>query len=229
MNRFIAALILNILILSSSLSAQDLAGRFNVSPYAGIGIPMGELADDNPYAVLNGDAAFRKTGLKFGANAEYFFSSSLGIALSFRYVSFGSKDIEITGYNLDSKSKITAVILGIQAKYAFMPSNTVRPYVLGGVGIYGSTFIDFDALLFDLVYTDRIDVDVDTRFYTILGGGAMYFVSPAISIFGEVTLDYILTDGASLKYKNLELGILGSNYYFVDIVAGINIWFGGSE
>lgn len=229
MNRFTAALILNILILSSFLSAQNLAGRFNISPYAGIGIPMGDLADDDPSAILNGDAFFRKTGLNFGLNAEYFFSSSLGVGLNFRYVSFGSKDIEIAGYNLDSKSKITAVILGVQAKYAFMKGNTLRPYVLGGVGIYGSTLVDFDALLFDLVFTDRIDVDVDTRLYTILGGGAMYFVSPTISIFGEVTLDYLLTDGASLKYENLELGILGSNYYFVDLVAGINIWFGGTK
>ncbi len=229
MVRLFSALLLNACLLFSTLSAQDLNGKFNISPLAGVGIPMGEMANDESEAILNGDAAFRSTGYKFGINAEYFLMSNLGVGLDFLYIAFGSKDFRLMGVTIDSRSTISAIIFGAHLKYIFIPDGRLKPYAMGGMGIYGSTFEDVEGIVFDVEEFDRIDVDIDTELFAIFGGGLMYFISPRISLFGELTLDYAMTDGATVKYDDLVLGEIGENYYFIDMAAGINIWFGGIE
>ncbi|HEQ98018.1 MAG TPA: hypothetical protein ENO22_01610 [candidate division Zixibacteria bacterium] len=222
-------LFLCVLLSFSALTAQDLMGKFNVSPFAGIGVPMGDLASDDPEEILDGDAAFRSIGFKFGVAAEFFFTPNLAAGVNFRYVSFGSKEIELIEETFESDSKITGMMFGAHAKYVLTTVGPVRPYVLGGGGLYMSEFKDVEGILFDFTDIDKIDVDVDSKFYFLFGGGVMYFVSPNISIFGEATFDYAMTDGAKLKYEDMDLGEVGTNYYFLDLIVGLNFWFGGIQ
>ncbi|NIP42070.1 MAG: outer membrane beta-barrel protein [candidate division Zixibacteria bacterium] len=216
-----------ILISFSALTAQDLMGRFNVSPFGGIGIPMGDLASDDPDEILDGDAAFRSIGFKFGVAAEFFFTPSIAAGVSFRYASFGSKEIELLGETFESDSKVTGMLFGAHAKFVLTPAGPVRPYILGGGGLFMSKYKDVEGILYDFTDIDKIDVDIDSKFYFMFGGGVMFFVSPNISLFGEATFDYALTDGATLEYEDMELGEIGTNYYFLDLIVGLNIWFGG--
>jgi opacity protein-like surface antigen len=216
-----------ILIVFSAAGAQDLQGMFNVSPFGGLAMPMGDLADDDPVQVMEGDAAFRSMGFKFGVAVEYFFTPNLGAGIDFRYATFGSKDVEFEEGTFESDSKVTGMMFGAHGKYMFMTEGTVRPYGILGAGMFIGKFKDVEGFLYGMEGT--LDIDMDSKFYILFGGGLSYFVSPTISIFGEATFDYAMTDGAKLKIDDEEIAEIGTNYYFIDLIVGINVWFGGTE
>jgi opacity protein-like surface antigen len=216
-----------ILIIFSAVNAQDLQGMFNVSPFGGLAMPMGDLADDDPVQVMEGDAAFRSMGFKFGVAVEYFFTPNLGAGLDFRYATFGSKDVEFDEGTFESDSKITGMMFGAHAKYMFMSEGAVRPYGILGAGFFIGKFKDVEGVFYQM--DEVLEFDMDSKLYFLFGGGVNYFISPTISIFGEATLDYAMTDGAKLKIDDEEIAEIGTNYYFIDLIVGANIWFGGTE
>ena len=77
------------------------------------------------------------------------------------------------------------------------------------------------------------DLDFDTKSYLIIGGGVTYFVSPTVSVFGELTIDYLMLDGAGIEldgqpvYEDGNQVEVETNYYFLDFMVGLSIWFGG--
>lgn len=196
---------------SSMVSAQDLKGMFNISPWAGLGIPMGDLGDTD---INNDDAAYRKMGFKFGADAEYFFTSNIGAGLDFMYAIFGSDYPEG-----EVKDKLNSMNFGVHVKYVFMPESMFRPYGKAGIGMTANTFKP----------DEGDDYKLDTKIFLNGGIGAMYWVSEMISIFGEFDFDYLMTDKAKVKQNDTEVGELTANYYFLDFKVGLNVWFGGSE
>jgi hypothetical protein len=217
-----------LLVLSVGASAQDVAGKFSVSPFAGIGMPMGDMADDDPEAVINGDAGFRKMGIKFGIAGEYYAAPNYAFGISFRYASFGSKDLTLPEPigTFESDSKLTAMIFAVHGKYIFIPDGVTRPYGILGGGLGMAKFTDVEGDFYGV--EDPIDFDAMTKPFMFGGLGVDYFASPTVSIFGEVTFDYAFIDGTKLEADGVEYQEMGANYYFVDIVAGIRVFFGGS-
>ncbi len=203
----------------SMVSAQDLQGMFNISPYFGLGIPMGDLADDDPE---NEDALYRSMGFKFGASAEYFFTPAFGAGLEFLYAIHGAKELD--GFEPDDK--LHTMNIGAHIKYVFMPESMFRPYLLAGGGLTMNKVKD---VLIDTEQT--VEIKLDTKMYLVGGVGAMYWVSDMISLFGEFGFDYLLLDGSGIEIDGTEVpdDEVAKNYYFLDFKAGINVWFGGTE
>ncbi|HDS00758.1 MAG TPA: porin family protein [candidate division Zixibacteria bacterium] len=213
----------------SMVSAQDLQGMFNISPYVGIGIPMGDLADDDPE---NADGLYRSIGFKFGASAEYFFTPAIGAGLEFLYAIHGAKDFD----GFEPGDKLHTMNIGAHFKYMFMPESMLRPYILAGVGLTMNKLKDLEFEVEEGVFVTG-DLDLDTKMYFVGGFGVKYWVSEMISIFGEAGFDYLLLDGAGAEFDGEpvidpdtgEEAELQTNYYFLDFKAGINVWFGGTE
>jgi len=229
MKKYVALLCLLVLTSFVSVNGQDLQGKFSLSPFSGLTLPMGELANNKLADIAGGDAIFRKIGFKFGIAIDYFFTSNLAAGLDFRYVSFGSKKIDADGQEFESDSKITGMLFGVHGKYFFIPEGSVRPYAIAGGGLYTSKLVDVEDALFPYHGEGTFDFDIDSKPYLLFGGGVVYFVSPSVSIFGEATLDYTLTDGAMYELEGVEMREIKTNYYFIDFVVGLNIWFGATE
>lgn len=218
----------------SMVSAQDIQGMFNISPYVGIGIPMGDLAEDDPAQTIlfDEDGLFRSMGFKFGASAEYFFTPAIGAGLDFMYAIHGSKELEEGGETLNSDDKLHTMNIGAHFKYVFVPEGMFRPYVLAGGGLTMNKFKDFpDEIDEDGTILSTVEVKLDTKMYLMGGVGAMYWVSDMISLFGEFGLDYLMTDGSGVEIdgETIEDAEVTANYYFLDFKVGLNVWFGGSE
>jgi outer membrane protein W len=204
---------------SSMVNAQDLAGMFNITPWAGIGIPMGKLSDK---LGEDDDALARSTGFKFGANAEYFFTSNIGAGVDFMYAIFGN---DFTQEEIDAfgDNKLNSMNLGAHVKYVFMPESMLRPYAVVGIGLTMNTLKDLED------EGETVDADLSTKLFLNGSIGAMYWVSEMISVFGEFGFDYLMTDNATVKINDEEVGEMTSNYYFLDFKAGFSVWFGGTE
>jgi opacity protein-like surface antigen len=209
---------------SSMVNAQDLTGMFNISPYAGLGIPMGKMSDTE-----GEDALARTTGFKFGANAEYFFTPNIGAGVDFMYAIFGNDytdaEIEELGDN-----KLHTINIGGHVKYVFMPESMLRPYATAGVGVTMNKVKDY-IIDFDNEGNPILgDAKLGTKMFLNGGIGAMYWVSEMISIFGEADFDYLLTKNATIEIDGEDTGEeITSSYYFLDFKVGLSVWFGGSE
>ncbi len=212
--------------LFSTTVGQDLQGMFSLSAFGGVGIPMGDLADDDPEAMEEGDAAYRAMGFKFGVAGEYFFTPQLAIGMDFRYVSFGSKDIEFQGETFETDDKLNVMMIGVHGKFVFMTEGDMRPYAIAGAGLAFPKLKDIVG--FDET-DEKVDIDIDSKPYFIFGGGVIFFVTPTVSLFGEATFDYMLTDGAMMEYDGTEIGEIETNYYSIDLAVGVAFWFGGTE
>lgn len=226
---FIVALLLVASALSSTLLAQDLKGKLNISPYAGFSYPIGDFADDDWED--NEDSGYRKTGLKFGAAFEYYFNKYFGAGIHFKYVSFPSKDYDILD-EPDQDDKITVKMFGVHGKFMFLPEGVVRPYGKFGIGIMMWDISDFPGVDWEEMVYEITDIDLDSKPYIQVGAGIAFFASPKISIFGELTLDNMRTDGAEMdfeKFPHVKDEEIEKNYNAIDFIAGINIWFGGTK
>ena len=210
---------------SSMVNAQDLKGMFNITPYAGIGIPMGKMSDDLTSTTDSSDLS-RKLGFKFGANAEYFCTSNIGVGVDFMYAIFGNNytqdQIDALGDN-----KLNSMNIGVHGKYVFMPEGMLRPYVTAGVGMTMNKVKDYIYRTGDSTFTG--DLKVDSKLFLNGGIGAMYWVSEMISVFAEGDFDYLMTKNAKTKFNDAEVYEVSSGYYFIDFKVGINVWFGGTE
>jgi opacity protein-like surface antigen len=204
----------------SSVNAQDLTGMFNVSPFAGIGIPTGAFQAD----LIPDDGIHRKMGFKFGVYGEYFFTPNIGAGLDFMYATFGAKDI----LTLQRDDKFEIIMFGAHAKYVVLPESMIRPYGLAGFGMAMPKWKDFE----DPSTSDLYEFDIDSKIYILGEIGVLYFVSPMISVFAEAGGVYIMTEDANTTVKGGEQEEelkYDYNTTFVDIRVGVNVWFGGSE
>jgi outer membrane protein W len=203
---------------SSMVNAQDLTGMFNISPYAGLGIPMGKMSDTE-----GEDALARTTGFKFGANAEYFFTPNIGAGVDFMYAIFGN-DYTQEEIDLYGDDKLNTMNIGVHGKYVFMPEGMLRPYITAGIGMTMNKLkdaIDEEG--------QTVDAKLDAKLFIAGGIGAMYWVSEMISVFGEADFDFLMTKDAKVKIEDVEVGEVTSSYNFLDFKVGLSVWFGGSE
>ncbi len=220
MKKIVVLGILIVLMAFTSMNAQDLTGMFNVSPFAGIGIPTGAFQAD----LIPDAGVHRKMGFKFGAYAEYFFTPNIGAGLDFMYATFGAKDVG----DLQRDDKFNIVMFGAHGKYVAMPESEIRPYGLAGFGLAMPKWKDFE----DPETSDLLEFDIDSKFYLMGEIGVMYFVSPMISIFAEAGGCYIMTKDAktTFTYEGEEMERkFDYNITFVDFRVGVNIWFGMTE
>lgn len=229
MKKLTLGLILLVILISSNLFAEDLKGKFSISPYVGLGFPIGDFADDD--WSTNEDAAYRAMGYKFGLSFDYYFSKNFAGGLNFKYISFPSKDYDVLD-EPDQDDKLKMTLIGVYGKLIFVPEGDVRPYGKVGFGILNSSISDFPAIDWQSGVYYVTDVELDSKYYLQFGAGISFFVSPNVSLFGELTIDNLRMDGAKMEFTDIpgaEDGEIEVNHNAVDFIAGINIWFGGAK
>lgn len=207
---------------------NNLAGKFCLSGFGGLAFPMGDLADDDN---KNEDAVYRTTGPQFGLSVEYFFIPNFGIGAQFNYVSMGSKEYDWIGDNPNQDDVLTLLLLGVHGKYIFISDGNVRPYGKFGFGMVMSSFSDLPVRVSSTTYK-LTDVEIDTKFYLHLATGVNFFVSSTVSLFAELTYNYLLMDGAKMNFTDISgssEGEIKANSYYFGLIAGVNIWFGGTD
>ena len=208
---------------------NNLAGKICLSAFGGGAFPMGDLADDD---MENDDALYRTTGPQFGLSVDYFFIPNFGIGAQFSYVSMGSKEYDWIGDDPNKDDVLTMLLLGAHGKFIFVSDGNVRPYGKFGLGMVMSSFSDFPVRVSSTTY--RItDVEIDTKLYLQLAGGVNFFVSPQVSLFAELTYNYLMLDGAGLKFTDISNAPtdeeIDANAYYFGLIAGVNIWLGGND
>jgi len=209
-------------------TTQNLKGKFCLSGFGGFAFPMGDLADDDKE---NDDAVYRTTGPQFGLSVEYFFIPNFGIGAQFNYVSMGSKEYDWISDDPKKDDVLTMLLLGAHGKFIFVSDGNVRPYGKFGLGMVMSSISDMPVRVSSTTY--RItDVEIDTKFYLHLAAGVNFFVSPQVSLFTELTYNYLMLDGAELKFTDISgapESDIDTNVYYFGLIAGVNIWLGGTD
>jgi len=114
------------------------------------------------------------TDFGYGFSAEYWFTPSLSLELALDHVK-----IEDT-YGDARRVDMSVDDWALSAKYTFMPSARLRPYVLAGVDVFFSN-MDFEGTG-DLL----VNADVDGAWGWHFGGGAEFFFTDNLGIFAEV-------------------------------------------
>ncbi len=209
----------------SVVNAQDLTGMFSISPFGGLGLPMGDMGENDPVKIDEEDAIARGMGFKFGLDVDYFFTPNIGAGAEFLYAIFGNNYDPEPEFGADDK--LNTMMIGVHGKYVFMPESMFRPYGVIGAGMVMNKIKDAQV---DEEGTEG-EIKIDSKIYLRGGIGGMYWVSDMISIFGEIGLDYMMTDGAGIEVDGtaVEDYEITANYMFIDFKVGLNIWFGGSE
>jgi len=228
MKKLLVFLIFVLFGLSSTVNAQNLQGKFGLSGFGGLAFPMGDLADDDRD---NDDAMYRAIGPQFGAAFEYFFIPNFGIGLQFNYASMGSVEYDWIGDEPDQDDVLTLILIGVNGKGVFISEGPILPYGKFGFGMVMASISDFPVRVSSTTY--RItDAEIDTKFYLHLATGVNFFVSSQVSLFTELTYNYLMMDGAEVKLTDLtgdpEHEIESNSNYF-GLIAGVNIWFGGID
>jgi hypothetical protein len=91
---------------------------------------------------------------------------------------------------------------------------------------------DFPAVHWEEEVYYITDVDLDNKLYIEFGGGVAYFVSPRVSIFGDISIENMRFDGAQMELEELpevDDAEIETNYNTFDFIFGVNIWFGESN
>ncbi|MBD3218860.1 MAG: outer membrane beta-barrel protein [candidate division Zixibacteria bacterium] len=207
--------------LSSIAPAQetDLSGLFDVSVFGALDIPTGVTQAD-----LTDGGLYRKTGFGFGAAGEYFFTTNVGAGLDFMYNTFSAKDV----MSVEMNDKFTAIMIGAHLKAGYPLEGGIIPYASAGGGVALTEWKD----VLSEVGPDEVTIDIDPAFYINGNLGVMYFVSPMISVFGEASGYYLMTENTSTEAEYEGDGFSGEfgvNLKWLAFKAGINIWFGMAE
>ena len=124
----------------STSSASGLKGKIALSGTGGLGLPLGDFADE--------DKGAAKSGFGLGGNFEYFLTDNVSIGGNFTYrkhdvktegLGEGLKEIEqsypgaMVAVDIDGDHKITS--FGVFGKYLFTASPQVSPYLKFGLGM----------------------------------------------------------------------------------------------
>lgn len=255
MKKYVSLFLVGLVLISfSSVSALDLKGKFAVSGNGGLGLPVGDFADE--------DKGAAKSGFGFGGNFEYFLTDNVSIGGNFTYrkhdvktegLGEGLKEIEeslpgaMVAVDIDGDHKITS--FGAFGKYLFTASPQVSPYLKFGLGmgklksvldLSGSVFYEGEAIAWDA----STDIDVDFRAYVDMGGGILYQLSESIALTGEVLYTHLMTDGANgemdmeitvsgmgqnIEEKEKGKGEYGVDTDYISAFVGLTILLGGTR
>jgi hypothetical protein len=209
--------------------AQEYRGKLNITPYAGVGIPLGILHNndfDNP------NAMFRANGPGFGIRAEYFLGRRFAMDIDFSYGSYNSRklmsdDPEFDGLKL--KDKMRVMLFGIHARHFISLRGRAWPYVIVGFGFHDIALKDWDVR----PVSEEGDYKLSSRPYMQGAFGVQVSIIPNVSVSVEAGLTYLLTRDASVSLKGTDLTDpdtgdaveIRKNYYIFDLSLGVNLWF----
>jgi len=206
---FIFALSISLHAQTDSMSQSEEGWRkYEVSVNGGLSLPSGALKTWN-------DSLGAKTGLNFGANGGYFFNDKICLGGYFTYTQFPMKLYKLH-YKLYS--------VGAYAKYAFTGHTHFEPYIkirAGADFAKLATWIGPNAArLRELSYGAGLNLAAYI--------GSLYYTSDFGGIFLEAGYNF-----ARLKNNSVENGgvkyKLQDNINYIDVKAGINVFFGPEQ
>ena len=135
-----------------------------------------------------------KTGWHATLNANFAIPMSpVGIRVDGLYGQTSHKDIGTTP--VDGKTKLIGGLANVVYKIP-VPAPMVKPYLLGGVGVYNQK-VTIPSASFDTS---------ETKFAWDLGGGASFGAGPA-SFFVEIRYVSIQESGGSTKFVPITAGV----------------------
>jgi hypothetical protein len=216
--------VLMVALLFSSAAQAEILGKFAVSPYAGVVIPIGDAADTDPD---NEKALGAKTGLGFGAMAEYGLTENVMVGGRFGYNMFGfDEDLDIfEGAELDSPNW-TVMEFGAYVKLLLSAGSNTRPYFKAGVNAGKAKFKADEA------EAGEIELDVASALGLEGGVGVLHMFSENMGGFVEGSFNHLMTDG-----KDAEILVDGDtflegeaegNVQWIALRAGVTFFFGGN-
>lgn len=244
MKKYVTLFLIGLLLPSfSTVSASGLKGKFALSGNGGLGLPMGDFADEKKGAA--------ESGFGFGGNFEYFITNNVSVGGNFTYRKHGMKTEEME-QELESElewefqqllpgatatadinkgeHKITS--FSAFGKYLFTASPQISPYLKFGLGMgkLKSCIKDISGVISyeteQITYDASTEMDLDLAAYVDIGGGILYQLSESVALTGEVLYTHLMTDGAegdmemevTLSYMGQTMGekVKGKGKYGVD-------------
>jgi hypothetical protein len=218
-----------VFLLNAAAGAQDYRGKLNITPFAGIGIPLGVL-HDNDFDDAN--AMFRANGPRFGIRAEYFLGRRFAMGIDFSYASYKSRKLisdnpEFDGQKL--KDKMRVMLFGVHARHFISLKGRAHPYVLVGFGFHDIALTDWNVR----PVSEEGDYQLSSRPYMQGAFGVQVQIIPSISVSAEAGLTYLLSKDVSVSINGNNLTDpetgdaveIKKNYYIFDLGLGVNLWF----
>jgi opacity protein-like surface antigen len=180
MNRYLKTIaLLSIGVAPSLVDAQMASSPVTVSIAAGAAMPLGDMRD------------FGKTGYTAGAGVEFGTATlPFGLRVELGYSRFGKKTASFTDPDLgtfSAEARLSNLNVNLNAIIGpTVPAAQVRPYAIGGVGFYNSTF--------DAKFTSggtTISGDDSKGSLGLNGGAGVRFQFVGFSSFVEARYHYV--------------------------------------
>ena len=207
MRTFLAMSVLAAALVSSSATAQAPApGTVLLSLSGGAAMPLGDLGD------------FAGTGLAFGGSAEFGAGTlPFVLRLDLAYNKFGQKEATVsdgtTTFNVESD--VSNFNVTFNAVMGASAAAQVRPYALGGIGFYNTTF--------DLAASGggfSFSGDDSKGSFGLNGGAGIRFRMGTLSTFVEGRYHYVMDGVIDAESDSDEIEYKGASYF--PIVFGIS-------
>ncbi len=182
----IRSVVLGAALMASVGAAPAVAqGGAKFSLGGGLSLPLGDF----------GDAA--STGFH-GLAAVSFQPNNLpiGIQVDAMYQRFGVDDGGLAG-DIDANFQVIQGTANAVYKFANSPDSKVRPYLIGGVGLYNSKLTGDDV-------PDNIDGSTD---FGINAGAGFDFQAGAVALFVEGRFHNVFSDGDNTNFIPVTVGV----------------------
>ncbi len=210
-------------LICGDLQARDFEGQFSLGIFGGLGLPTGDLGDDD---LDNEDGLYRNAGYKGGLQAEYFVTNNIAVGLNFMYSILPNKVLD----GFDPNDELVSIFYGAHGRYVFRQMGDFYPYGLVAVGLVDNTH--YDSKLQEQAATANRDFGFDP--FVSFAAGATYRMAEKVTVFLELGYDLMLTRGSTIEIDGTPITDpdtgepleLDANYYFGDLRLGFNYWFG---
>ena len=168
----------------------DAAAQFRGVGAIGLAVPIGDFADEPDWDAQDGGM----TGL---AGVEWVpTGSAFGLRLDGAYQKFCTSLCDQDAENLDIGYRFLNATLNGVLEFQLGADASVRPYFLGGIGIYN----------YELVGDDVPEGLESVTDFGLNGGVGLTYQLKRVGIFGEARLHNVFGDQIDLQYIPIMLG-----------------------
>jgi Outer membrane protein beta-barrel domain len=123
-------------------------------------------------------------------------SSPVGIQVDAMYQRFGVEEDPILG-DVDANFQLIQGTANAVYRFQSSEDTKIRPYIIGGVGLYNLKLTGDDA-------PDNLDSNTD---FGINGGAGFDFVAGSVGLFVEGRFHNVFSDGESMNFIPITVGV----------------------
>jgi len=228
--RLAVAAVVILALIPSAAAGDETAGRFALTPRAGVVIPTGDFASSEiPGNTLDVDVGYAKTGFAVGAALEYYFNEhfAAGIRLTYHRIGVDANVLESFYAGQEIEGHYTMWEYAICGQYAYPLTARLHPYA--GIGLLlglpsGTGDVSYG------MFEANVHMDIDATWGLEFALGVRDRASDNIAYFIEAGYTTLFSDGNTISARTGSVSVdeqMVFNTTWFSIKVGVSFFLGG--